>query len=1179
MAETGGPSTQSGIYYQNTWAALYLGCLIDPLSRSANETVVSVQLEAPESVDDIVVTYRSGFKRYIQAKESLKLGTKAWNKLWEDFENQHLKNNQNYEMILAVGSNKSLLNNIRDLCARAKNKATYSEWRDSLTQDHRKLVEKITPLFKNENPDFTFHLLKKIEVQIWPLEALERDLSGIYLPASSGESDTLLSVLRDMAGGFARTRGTFFQYRVLDDLSKKHKIKISDREDWGIDAYRKAIRAFTEQLSVPGTNIMGRIAELFVWLPLTKRDANNKHRDFEEEDVRWRFIQPRSSIDLYDFPRRDIKKAIIDASAGFGKSVLLRAICNKLSEDQVFVPVIVPLDQLGASRLGVAEFLDQKINKQFGVCVDWQRLCEGGRLVLLFDGLDELSDMDRTTTTQNISLFQSRFPRVSWILTVRDGSILSSPMSAERLDIARLDEKAIAKFVASYKKAGSKVDEKELKGHLYKNTDFGRLLRIPLFLSLVLSISKAGSDLPKTRIELLESYLVLLFSPERHKSIALEAEILDDIRVVAEFLAFQGLEQGGIGLTEQNAKRFIAGQNFQDRPSAYIERLVQFGILNRQSYRLRFTFPIIQEYLASCWITRECPEIIEKRFRNIVQRPWAQTIQFSLEKYSESEQIIEDQLQKSDDAFYTVLRLIGRCVVNGMPINNELRSKVGDKLADAWESSGYRLPEKIGDLISDGFLNKIPEKVEKNLRRGRMLSHGGAEILTSLNNVDITKDALSSLLECDLEHHCWLHGWQDAVDSIAEDALTMYVQRSREEFTDLAEVASISNLVNQLSKERIPFTLLEKIQKDTSLHVFIRLAAYPLEQKNLSRTLLNEIHPYIKYDGVHSGTWESFRAVRFFWRIDGAKEKFYELVVDNTVEDDVINHLVFELTESGFEKGDISKILRYAYADLKTDREIRIGIVAGICGDREALEKIIKAVPDMGRELLNNFIWLAGHLDYASSIAVLDQLKLRRPTLGEDPVSFSNLLISGISYKFEMRFHLSGVLDEPIDHPAYDEYLSFAEELLNIEGLQFDQEIMALGMKKDIGSYAVNQQRVLELLDISYSVYLEDRKKEDCLNSEYPVKICLDLLTAESFYQHREKIRAIVLGSGFNLCRTAIGLVCKMGDENDLIWMIEAYNNAGSELKQNIFDHIEELGARHGKYVGIQDEFMSLGDW
>jgi hypothetical protein len=178
-----------------------------------------------------------------------------------------------------------------------------------------------------------------------------------------------------------------------------------------------------------------------------------------------------------------------------------------------------------------------------------------------------------------------------------------------------------------------------------------------------------------------------------------------------------------------------------------------------------------------------------------------------------------------------------------------------------------------------------------------------------------------------------------------------------------------------------------------------------------------------------------------------------------------------------------------------------------------------------------------------------------------------------------MRFSLSGALDEPIDHPAYDEYLSFAEELLNIESLQFDQEIMALGMKKDIGSYAVNQQRVVELLDISYSVYLEERKKEEYFKSEYLVQTCLDLLTAESFYQHREKIRAIVLDSEFNLCRAAIDTVCKMGDENDLMWMTEAYNKAGSELKQNIFEYIEELGARHGKYVGIQDGVMSLGEW
>ena len=60
MAEAGGPTTQSGILYQNSIAALYLGRMIDPISRPARDRVAEVRVEAPTHVDDIVVIFEDG---------------------------------------------------------------------------------------------------------------------------------------------------------------------------------------------------------------------------------------------------------------------------------------------------------------------------------------------------------------------------------------------------------------------------------------------------------------------------------------------------------------------------------------------------------------------------------------------------------------------------------------------------------------------------------------------------------------------------------------------------------------------------------------------------------------------------------------------------------------------------------------------------------------------------------------------------------------------------------------------------------------------------------------------------------------------------------------------------------------------------------------------------------------
>ena len=59
MPEAGGTTTQSGIYYQNSIAALYLGRLLDLRSEiDGRPRITRVRIEAPDHVDDIVIGYR-----------------------------------------------------------------------------------------------------------------------------------------------------------------------------------------------------------------------------------------------------------------------------------------------------------------------------------------------------------------------------------------------------------------------------------------------------------------------------------------------------------------------------------------------------------------------------------------------------------------------------------------------------------------------------------------------------------------------------------------------------------------------------------------------------------------------------------------------------------------------------------------------------------------------------------------------------------------------------------------------------------------------------------------------------------------------------------------------------------------------------------------------------------------
>ena len=78
MPERGPTSNQSGIFYQNSVAALFLGRLCDPTERLASEAVVHIRVEAPQHVDDIVITFADSHKTYIQAKENIRVTDEAW---------------------------------------------------------------------------------------------------------------------------------------------------------------------------------------------------------------------------------------------------------------------------------------------------------------------------------------------------------------------------------------------------------------------------------------------------------------------------------------------------------------------------------------------------------------------------------------------------------------------------------------------------------------------------------------------------------------------------------------------------------------------------------------------------------------------------------------------------------------------------------------------------------------------------------------------------------------------------------------------------------------------------------------------------------------------------------------------------------------------------------------------
>jgi hypothetical protein len=211
MPEAGGTATQSGIYYQNSVTALYLGQMLDG-ARVGNRVITNVRAEARESVDDTVVTYADGAREFIQSKESLG-SSKAWRTLWNDFYDQRHKSifdPQRDRLVLAIGEYTPRANNLRDVAKRASGSSVDHEWLTSLNAEHRQLVTDVeATLPAGTSTRSVFEVFSRLQVDLQTADEIEEHLIYRRLPESSRDRRELLRILRDRIAGNARFRVSF----------------------------------------------------------------------------------------------------------------------------------------------------------------------------------------------------------------------------------------------------------------------------------------------------------------------------------------------------------------------------------------------------------------------------------------------------------------------------------------------------------------------------------------------------------------------------------------------------------------------------------------------------------------------------------------------------------------------------------------------------------------------------------------------------------------------------------------------------------------------------------------------------------------------------------------------------------------------------------------------------------
>ena len=396
MAETGGSTTQSGILYQNSVAALYLGRLLDTSYRPDTERVEQVRVEAPAEVDDTVVTFADAHLAYIQAKEHLRVNSDEWKTLWKHFDHQ-FRDNQfqrgRDRLLLWIGFGLQDHYELEAICERAASSPTAEEWQRRLSQFQQGMIDKITPCLSptsltiEYNREFFAH----IDINILPRIAIERDRLRDWIPHSNHTQKELFRLLRDHIGGEARVKGIFAAHSLLRRLvDEVPELKLELPQD--IAVIQKEIQNCGSLLRHHQNTISGT-------------DIHIK-RDVVDKVVQWL---------LSDTPSAKNVSLLLD-QAGMGKTVIMRDVLSELEHREIDVVAIKADQQLsGIEDLGE---LQKKLALSYSVEQIVSRLAQINRVVVLIDQIDALS-LSLAHEQQSINIILDLVARLRRIPNVR----------------------------------------------------------------------------------------------------------------------------------------------------------------------------------------------------------------------------------------------------------------------------------------------------------------------------------------------------------------------------------------------------------------------------------------------------------------------------------------------------------------------------------------------------------------------------------------------------------------------------------------------------------------------------------------------------------------------------------------------------------------------------------------